>query len=216
MLESNRNLHYAIVLTGGIACGKSSVADILKEAHFEVVCADTITHRVLEECAMEIIAAFGENVRTKPLNANAESTITTPLIDRQALGKIVFSDPKKRALLESITHPRIYKQILAKASVLERKKQWYFLDIPLFFESGGMARYPVRYVVCVSAREEIQLSRLKSRNHFDTKYAKERIDAQMPTTQKEKQSTWILYNNGTKEELKQQVQTFIQTLDSMH
>ena len=199
------SLRYGVALTGGIACGKSSVSRLLRSYGFEIICADSIAHYVLEECAREIIDTFGEGIAS--LNPSSLGAI-----NRKALGEIVFSDPAKRALLESITHPRIHAQIIAKACELEARKKWYFLDIPLFFESGGRARYGVDIVVCVSAKEELQLARLMQRNALSLSQAQARVRAQMPLAQKIAQSDIVIDNNGTLAALEAKVDSMLRTL----
>ena len=231
-------LAHAVVITGGIACGKSSVCQILQKCGFSVVCADKIAHAVLEECADELARAFGERIlaRKKPAqNPNCGDfgevgyhTKDSGRIDRGALGEIVFGSATKRKLLESITHPRIYEEILRQARMLESSMEskdsgldslgsgesvgWYFLDIPLFFEGG--ARYDVRHVVCVSAPESLQIARLQSRNSLSYEQARARIAAQMPLAEKIARSTYVIENNGTIEELEQKVKAMLKSLES--
>lgn len=206
-LESNSTkpiaLRYGVVLTGGIACGKSSVSRLLQARGFEIICADSIAHCVLEECAGVLVGTFGKGI----VESNGPTTI-----NRKALGEIVFSDPAKRTLLESITHPRIYAQIIAKARMLEARKKWYFLDIPLFFESGGRARYGVDMVVCVSAREDLQLARLMQRNTLTLEQAKARIQSQMPLGQKLAQSDIVIDNSSTLPALEAKVDSMLREL----
>ncbi|OBV29639.1 hypothetical protein BKN38_00890 [Helicobacter sp. CLO-3] len=221
-------LKHAIAITGGIACGKSSVSNLLKKAGFVIICADEIAHNVLESSAQEIIDAFGERVRNvdSRLDSGAESDFATnsapesaiesaskaPQINRKALGEIVFADSQKRALLESITHPKIHAEIMRQARIQEGFGKWYFLDIPLFFESGGKARYPAFGVLCVASSEALQIQRLKQRNGFDTAQAKARIAAQISLDEKIKSSDWVIENNSTQQNLEQKVASFISTI----
>lgn len=224
-------LAHAVVITGGIACGKSSVCQMLQKRGFSVVCADKIAHAVLEECADDLACAFGERIlaRQKPVQNSScgdfgevgYHTKDSGRIDRGALGEIVFGSATKRKLLESITHPRIYEEILRQARMLESSPEslesgesvgWYFLDIPLFFEGG--ARYDVRHVVCVSAPESLQIARLQSRNSLSYEQARARIAAQMPLAEKIARSTYVIENNGTIEELEQKVKAMLKSLES--
>lgn len=236
-VDSTRLAH-AVVITGGIACGKSSVCQILQKRGFSVVCADKIAHAVLEECADELARAFGERILARQNLAPSPScgdfgevgyhTKDSGRIDRGVLGEIVFGSATKRKLLESITHPRIYEEILRQARMLESGMEakdsgldslgsgesvgWYFLDIPLFFEGG--ARYDVRHVVCVSAPESLQIARLQSRNSLSYEQARARIAAQMPLAEKIARSTYVIENNGTIEELEQKVKAMLKSLES--
>ncbi len=205
-MQSNQkhlNLSYAIALTGGIGSGKSTTKDMLLDFGHEVICADSIAHIVLEESIEEIVAHFGKEILD-----------STNKINRKALGKIVFSSPKERKILESITHPKIHDKIMQKAKILESSKKWYFLDIPLFFESGGKVRYPVKFVLTIVASEDIQIERIKSRDNLSTQDAKNRIKAQLNTQTKISKSDYVIYNNSSKQNLKNEIEKFLTWLDN--
>ena len=198
-------LLYAIALTGGIASGKSTTKDILMDLGYEVICADSIAHQVLQENLEEIIAHFGEGI--------LDSTSPHKSINRKALGKIVFSSPKERKILESITHPRIHSHIMRQAHTLEPSKKWYFLDIPLFFESGGKVRYPVRFILTIATDLPTQIKRIIKRDNLSLQDAKDRIAAQLDTQIKIAKSDFVIYNNSSKQNLKNQLQDFLRWLD---
>ncbi len=205
-------LEYAIALTGGIASGKTTASKILELLGYHVVCADSIAHKVLEENADEIIQTFGQEIIYNPLESKQDSG--TMRINRKALGRIVFGDTNKRKILESITHPKIHSQILSIAKELDSHKQWYFLDIPLFFESGGKARYPVKYVLSIITSQELQLARLRQRDDLDLAQAQSRIQAQIPNEQKAKQSDFVIYNDSTLNALQSSIDSFLRALES--
>lgn len=216
-------LPHAIVLTGGIASGKSTCARVLQEWGFSVVCADSIAHQVLEENADKLIEVFGEKIlldfgtKTKNLPKSQSK------INRKELGKIVFGDEKKRKILESITHPQIHAKIYAKAQELEKalsqksqnseQKKYYFLDIPLFFESGGKVRYNARFSLSIITTKALQLERILRRDLLSLEQAQQRIDSQMPSVEKIQKSDFVLFNNTTLEELESSLKDFIEMLD---
>lgn len=219
-------LPHAIVLTGGIASGKSTCARMLQEWGFGVVCADSIAHQVLEENADKLIEAFGGQILidstfdtndTKSKNPPKSQ----PKINRKELGKIVFADDKKRNLLESITHPQIHAKIYAKAQELEKtlsqksqkQKKYYFLDIPLFFESGGKARYNARFSLSIITTKALQLERILRRDLLSLEQAQKRIDSQMPSVEKMQKSDFVLFNNTTLQELESSLKDFIEMLE---
>lgn len=196
MIDSR--LNYAIALTGGIACGKSSVSNILKKYGYEVICADEIAHKVLDSSIDEIVKNFGDKILDSSGNIN-----------RKALGSIVFSDTQKRKILESITHPKIHKQILDEAKKLESKKKFYFLDIPLFFESGGKNKYPVKFVLSIIANKETQIQRIKQRDNLDKDEALKRINAQLDSAFKAENSDFVIENNDNLENLENKIKDFL-------
>ena len=113
---------HAIVITGSIGSGKSAVCEILLERGFEIIDADSITHKQLNLCASEVAAEFGDEV------------LSGGKIDRKKLGALAFKDAEKLKILERILHPKIRLEILSRAAKLESADRTYFVDIPLFFE----------------------------------------------------------------------------------
>ena len=123
---------YAIVLTGGIATGKSSVAKIFAEHGFEIIDADKIAHKVLDEQHEKIIQVFGDEF------------VKDGKVQRKALGAVVFADNEKRKQLEALLHPLIYREIEEAAETLDRFGEPYLVDIPLFLRRTGI-RSSVRW-----------------------------------------------------------------------
>lgn len=183
------NLAYGIALTGCIGSGKSSVSAILKGRGYVVLCADEVAHRILQASASEVAQIFGAYV------------VRDGVVDRKALGALVFGDKEARLRLESLLHPKIRKEMFSRALVLESTKKWYFLDIPLFFESGGKQSYPVSKIVLVYAPKEQCLERILERDRLDRESAQARINAQMDIEQKRVMSDYIIDNTGDKEAL---------------
>ena len=171
---------YAIALTGSIATGKSSVAKVFTSFGFVIIDADTIAHMLLNEQYVKVAELFGEEVRDGSK------------INRKALGAIVFSDRDKRAQLEMLLHPLIYKEI-ERLSLLEDKlKKPYLIDIPLFFESN---RYDIAKSLVVYTPKEIQLARLMQRDGYSKEEALSRIALQIDIEQKKTESTYVIDNS---------------------
>ncbi len=177
---------HAIVLTGGIATGKSTVAQMFKQDGWKMIDADTIAHIILTEQKEWIIANYGEAI------------LKEGKIDRKALGSIVFADTDKRKKLENHLHPMIRERIFLEAEKLEQDMRPYIIDIPLFFESG---QYPIERTLLIYTPAEIQLKRLMKREGYSKPEAKLRIDAQLSIEDKKELAHYILDNSGTVEEL---------------
>jgi len=201
----NDQLHYAIAITGGIASGKSTASNFFKERGHAVVCADVISHNILEDKTKEILREFGEEILDKQTN----------VINRKVLGKIVFNNNNARKRLESIMHPAICNKILSLASELESSKKWYFLDIPLFFECGGRERYCVKYVLSIIADQQTQLMRIKMRDNLSDEEALARINAQMDMAQKAKKSDFVIFNSDSKEAFLEKLINFLVNLNGL-
>jgi dephospho-CoA kinase len=180
---------YAVVLTGSIATGKSTAAGILKTLGFEIIDADSISHEVLNQQHQEVSVLFGENI------------VSEGVVDRKALGAIVFSDASKRKALEHLLHPLIYRQIENEAIALDTKGEVYLIDIPLFFETN---RYPVEKSIVVYTPQKIQIKRLMQRDNTSTDSAQKRIATQIPIEEKVKKASYVIDNSGTLSELERE------------
>lgn len=178
---------YAIALTGGIAAGKSTVADIFSEHGFNIIDADKISHAILDERHADIISMFGSGF------------VAEGKVDRKSLGFVIFSDKKKKKELEDLLHPLIYERIESEAKRLDEKRTPYLVDIPLFFENE---RYPIKRVIVVSTTKEQQLRQLMERNGYTKEAAKERINCQLPLEDKKKRATYLIENTSTLDNLK--------------
>ncbi|XP_062993487.1 dephospho-CoA kinase domain-containing protein isoform X2 [Elgaria multicarinata webbii] len=126
-------------------------------------------------------------------------------INREALRNIIFSQPEKRQLLNSITHPEIQKEMLKQIlKYFLLGYRYVILDIPLLFEINTLTRF-MKYTVLVYCDPQIQLSRLMSRNGLTLVEAEACIAAQLPISQKVKLADHIIDNSGDVEAMRQQV-----------
>ncbi len=181
-----------IGLTGGIASGKSSVGRWLAQRGIPVLDADQVARQVLEsgsEATQQVIAHFGDRVRAKGEEA---------CLDRAALGRIVFSDPKERRWLEQLVHPRVRDHFHVELLRLQQEAI-VVLMIPLLFEAGldGLCS-EVWLVDCDPAQ---QLQRLIGRDGLSEAEARLRIAAQWPLERKRGLADLVLDNRGTPEQL---------------
>jgi dephospho-CoA kinase len=174
-------------LTGGIACGKSTVARLLDERGIAVVDADEVARAVVEPgqpAHADIVATFG-------------STVLDPggRIDRTALGRVVFSDPARRARLEAITHPRILEESRRRFSALEaRGEEVAVYEAALLVETGRVREFAALLVV--SAPPAVQLERLVRDKGMSEADARARLAAQMPLAEKEAFADAVVVNDA--------------------
>ena len=183
------SFRYAVVLTGSIATGKSTAAGILKTLGFDIIDADSVAHKVLNQEHQSIASHFGAH-----LVNNGE-------VDRKALGKIVFSDGQKRKALEALLHPLIYTKIESVSHILDEKQQPYLVDIPLFFETN---RYPVEKSIVVYTPEALQKERLIQRDNTTAVEAQKRMRTQISIEEKRKKASYVIDNSGTLAELERE------------
>lgn len=173
---------YAVVLTGSIATGKSTVSKIFASFGYHIIDADQIAHQILEEQSEKIAQMFGEDL------------ITNGKVDRKALGTMVFSDTSKRKALESLLHPLIYDEIRRLCEKEDLLAKPYLVDIPLFFEGE---RYPIKRSLVAYATPEQQLERLMKRDGYSKKEALARIDSQLSIEEKRKRATYVIDNSSS-------------------
>jgi len=180
---------YAVVLTGSIATGKSTAGVLLQTLGFEIIDADSVAHKVLDQQHREVALLFGK------------SLVTEGKVDRKALGNIVFSDDEKRKALETLLHPLIYRQIETMSSKLDKKHKPYLIDIPLFFETN---RYPIEKSVLVYTSESLQKKRLMQRDNSNEVEANKRILTQISIEEKIKKASYVIDNSGTLAQLERE------------
>ncbi|WP_419959218.1 dephospho-CoA kinase [Psychrobacillus sp. BM2] len=185
-----------IGLTGSIASGKSTVANMLKEMGFPIIDADLVA-RIVVEKGTATLEKIKETFGTEVIHKDGS-------LNREVLGEIIFSNPSKRKQLNDIMHPAIRAEMLAqKERLVQQGYPVIIMDIPLLFESRLQSF--VDKVLVVTVTEQTQLERLMSRNGFTQEEAKLRIQSQLPLSVKEKGADAVIYNNGTIEETKQQL-----------
>ena len=189
-----------IGLTGGIACGKSTVSSYIQKKGFLVVDADRIARKVVEPGSKglaQIREAFG-TIYLRPDGA----------LNREMLGKKVFAEPEALKKLNSITGPLILEELKKE---LNTTAPVIFLDAALLLEEEQY-RNLVDEVWVVSLKPETQLERLINRNGYGFRQAKNRIASQMRDSERVKQADAVIDNNGTMEETLRQVDALLAAL----
>ncbi|MCR6595209.1 dephospho-CoA kinase [Bacillus halotolerans] len=189
-----------IGLTGGIASGKSTVANMLIDKGITVIDADIIAKQAVEKgmpAYRQIIDEFGEDI----LLENGD-------IDRRKLGALVFTNEQKRLALNSIVHPAVREEMLKRRDEsIANQETFVVLDIPLLFESKLESL--VDKIIVVSVTKELQLERLTKRNQLTEEEALSRIRSQMPLEEKVSRADNVIDNSGTLEETKQQLEEIL-------
>lgn len=190
-----------IGLTGGIASGKSTVSQILKELGCIIIDADKIARKVVEpgEATLQnIVKEFG------PIVLSSDGTL-----NRKALGNIVFKDPAKLKALNSIIHPEIKRVILKEIQKIREVKSdsTVIFDAAVLLESGMDELVDEVWLVYVDYGT--QLKRLMERDAIDEAQADARIKSQMPVEDKIRRSDRIIDNTKDILFTKQQVREMI-------
>ena len=189
-----------VAVTGGIGSGKSVVADAFKAFGADVESADRISHRIMlkdGKAYNEVVKAFSDEI----LNKNFE-------IDRKKLASIVFSDKDKLALLNSISHRIIYKEL--EDFVLNSKADVVCLEIPLLFSAECPLNIDLK--VGVSADEEIRINRIIKRDNCKREDAIARMKNQISDDEIQKKADVVIFNNGNLDDVRDRVREIYLTL----
>ncbi|GIM47127.1 dephospho-CoA kinase [Collibacillus ludicampi] len=186
-----------IGLTGGIASGKSTVSNMLRDLGGFIVDADLIARKVVEPDQLawrEIVEHFGEQILLEDRSIN-----------RTLLGSIVFQNAREREVLNRIVHPRVREEMIRQTEeIRERKPRGIVIwDVPLLIE-GGLYQW-VEKIIVVYVDPATQLRRLMKRDSLSETEAKRRIAAQMPLAEKVKFADFLIHNEGTLEDTRKQV-----------
>lgn len=187
-------------LTGGIACGKSTVSAMLVQRGAKLIDADVVAREVVlpgEPALKDIAAAFGEQV------LNEDGTL-----DRKKLGAVVFGNRELLDILESILHPAIRSRMWDKINGYEAEdpSQLIVADIPLLYETGQAGLYDDVMVVYVP--KAVQLERLMARNSLSPEEAEKRIALQMDIEEKKQLAGIVIDNSGTLQDTERQIDEF--------
>ena len=185
-------------LTGGIACGKSTVARLLRERGVPVVDADQASRAVVEPgrpALAEIAEAFGEGV----LAADGS-------LDRAALRALVIGDSEektaRRRQLEAITHPRIFAEVAERLQThAAAGAEIAAVEAALMVETGSYRHYAALLVVACSP--EVQLGRLVAREGISLDEARRWVNSQLPLVEKIKVADFVIRNDGDMDALRQ-------------
>jgi dephospho-CoA kinase len=191
-----------IALTGGIATGKTYVANRLREAGVPIVDADALAREVVAPGSPALTAI---RKRFGPDAVRRDGTM-----DRVRVGQIVFKDKRARLDLEAIIHPAVIKAISDFFNALPKRTPFAVADIPLVFETGRDREFDA--IIVVASPRDTQLQRLMERNKLSKEDAERRIAAQLPIDQKVKKATYVINNVGTFDELNAQVDDLIKKL----
>lgn len=181
-------------LTGSIATGKSTVANILRQHGAVVIDADQIAKEVIEP---------GADGWIKVKRHFPEAIGLDQRVERKKLAGIIFNNPKQRKLLEGIIHPLVIIRIKAEGQSLENLNRIVFVDIPLLYETDSQLWLDEVWVVYIP--QELQLKRLMNRDNLSESEAMKRINAQMSIEEKRKLADYVIDNSGSLDNTKEQV-----------
>jgi dephospho-CoA kinase len=183
--ETPRLKMLRVALTGGIATGKSYCLVHFAELGVPVVDADKL--------AREAVSPGSPGLRAVVERFGAEVLSADGSLDRPALGRVVFADPRARAALEAIIHPEVYRHIREWFANLPAGTRVALADIPLVFETGHNHDFDAVVVAACDPAEQIR--RVMARDGLPEREARTRLAAQWPIEEKVKRATHVIWTD---------------------
>ena len=184
-----------IGITGGIASGKSTVTNFLRQKGFEVVDADAVVHQ-LQKHGGRLYQILVEHFGEKVLLEDGE-------LNRPLLARLIFSNYEEREWSKQTQGQIIREELGSLRDKFHETEELFFMDIPLLFEQDFAVWFDETWLVYVS--RDTQLDRLMNRDQLSKESAETRLASQWPLEEKKKFATYILDNNGSREQLLSQV-----------
>ncbi|WP_316367906.1 dephospho-CoA kinase [Candidatus Thiodiazotropha sp. CDECU1] len=173
-----------IALTGGIGCGKSAVSSHLESLGIPVIDADLLAHQLVKPgspALFEIQSTFGDEL----IDANGA-------LDRSALRRIVFDDPRQRERLEGILHPRIREAM--ETWIAKQSAPYAVLVIPLLFETDQMSL--ADRILVVDCDESLQIERVLDRDQLSREQIEQIMASQVDRQTRLRGADDVIENNG--------------------
>ena len=192
-----------IGITGGIASGKSTVTEFLRQQGYQVIDADQVVHELQEpggRLYQALLSTFGSAI----LQEDGR-------LDRPKLGAMIFGNPDLLTQSSQLQNEIIREELARRRDLLAETEDIFFMDLPLLFELEYDNWFDQIWLVDVT--EEAQLSRLMNRNALNKEEAEKRIAAQLSLQEKRKRADVLIDNNGSLEETRQQLRDALQKLE---
>ena len=184
-----------IGITGGIASGKSTVTEFLRQKGFQVVDADAVVHQ-LQKPSGRLYQVLVEHFGEKILLENGE-------LNRPLLASIIFSNPEEQEWSKRTQGEIIREELAALRNQFAQTEAIFFMDIPLLFEQDYASWFDETWLVYVN--RDVQLERLMKRDQISKEAAESRLNSQWPLERKISLASHSLDNNGNQEQLIAQV-----------
>ena len=193
-----------IGITGGIASGKSTVTNFLRQKGFEVVDADAVVHQLQKpggRLFQILVEHFGEKILLENGNLN-----------RPLLASLIFNNSDEREWSKQTQGQIIREELGSLRDKLAQTEDIFFMDIPLLFEQDYASWFDETWLVYVN--RDTQLDRLMNRDQLSKESAETRLASQWPLEEKKKMASHILDNNGSRDQLLSQVVSILEGGDT--
>ena len=184
-----------IGITGGIASGKSTVTNFLREQGFQVVDADRLVHQ-LQRHGGRLYQVLVQHFGQKIILENGE-------LNRPLLASLIFSNPEEREWSKQTQGEIIREELAALREQLAQTEAIFFMDIPLLFEQDYANWFDETWLVYVN--RDVQVERFMKRDHLSKEVAESRLATQWSLEEKKKLASHVIDNNGNQDQLLDQV-----------
>ena len=190
-----------IGVTGGIGSGKSEVCKIISSFQVTVLSADLIARRLTDSdpaIKKKIISLFGDDAYNPAAGT----------LNREYIASLVFGSRKNLLALDSVVHPPVLKKIDEEIQAIEKKQKsgYIAVEAAIMFESGLDKK--LDYMLTLQADEALRVDRVQRRSNLTEEQIRLRMKNQTPVEEAIAKSDFVLYNNGTADELRQKVVFF--------
>ena len=193
-----------IGITGGIASGKSTVTNFLRQKGFQVVDADAVVHQLQKpggRLYQVLVQHFGQEILLEKGELN-----------RPLLASFIFSNPEEQEWSKQTQGEIIREELVALRDQLAQTEALFFMDIPLLFEQGYANWFDETWLVYVN--RDVQVERFMKRDRLSKDLAESRLSAQWSLEVKKGLATHVLDNNGSRDQLVSQVVKLLEGGDS--
>ena len=192
-----------IGITGGIASGKSTVTNFLRQKGFQVVDADALVHQLQKpggRLYQVLVQHFGQDI----VSENGE-------LNRTLLASLIFSNTEEREWSKQIQGEIIREELARLRDQLAQTEEIFFMDIPLLFEQDYSAWFDETWLVYVEP--DVQMERLMKRDQLSKDLAISRLSAQWSLEKKKGLASQVIDNNGSQDQLLAQVNSLLEKSD---
>ena len=192
-----------IGITGGIASGKSTVTNFLRQQGFQVVDADAVVHQ-LQRSGGRLFEALVQHFGQEIILENGE-------LNRPLLASLIFSNPEEREWSKQIQGEIIREELATLRDQLAQTEEIFFMDIPLLFEQDYASWFDETWLVYVEP--DVQMERLMKRDQLSKDLAISRLSAQWSLEEKKGLASQVIDNNGSQDQLLAQLNSLLERRD---
>ena len=192
-----------IGITGGIASGKSTVTNFLRQKGFQVVDADAVVHQ-LQKPGGRLFEALVQHFGQEIILENGE-------LNRPLLASLIFSNPEEQEWSKQIQGEIIREELATLRDQLAQIESIFFMDIPLLFEQDYSSWFNETWLVYVEP--DVQMERLMKRDQLSKDLAISRLSAQWSLEEKKGLASQVIDNNGSQDQLLAQLNSLLEKSD---